>query len=380
VQSRLLTPHSALGLSASLLALACAGPPDAAPAVERIAIVNGEPSDEMDDEVVDIYSKISDRDTLHCSGTLIAPDVVLTALHCVSYRADPNATFTCNADGSITPSVPGAGSLGAPVPGENVQVFLGSTHGSEPDALGRQVFGSGATQICRGDIAVVVLDHEIGQEFAAVRLGHGVSIGEMMTIVGYGQTEQTVSEGRHRRTGRRVLDVGISSCGPGSSTTPPETFVLGEGPCHGDSGGPALSEETGAVTGVYSLSLAPSCLSIGIRNTFTVVPTFEPLIREALEFAGREPVIESSSGGSSGAPGCAAIGGTSGTAGTSGTSGDDEGEGSGSREDPACTCRLTGGRPNPFYAGIGLTLLMFTGIRRRTRAQSLVYHSPRSHD
>jgi MYXO-CTERM domain-containing protein len=372
VQPRLLTRRCTLGLAASLLVLGCAGPPDADVGVQRAAIVNGEPSDESDDEVVDIYSQISDTFTLRCSGTLIAPDVVLTALHCVSYRADPNARFTCNADGSIRPSVPDAGSLGAPVPGENIQVFLGAMHGSEPDALGLQVFGSGTNQICRADIAVVVLDREVGQKVAGIRFGRRVTIGETMKIVGYGQTEQPSSQGRYRRSGLGVLDVGVTACGPGSSTTPAETFVLGEGACHGDSGGPAFSEETGAITGVYSLSLAPSCLSIGVRNTFTVVPSFEGMIREALDFAGREPLLEPSAGGSAGAaPACAASGGTGGSGAV--------GEGSGSREDPSCTCRAAGGRPST-YGFFGLAFAMLALVRRRTRTRDLVYPQRYGHD
>jgi MYXO-CTERM domain-containing protein len=400
----------AVGLVAGLLGLACAGEPDANVAVERAAIVNGEPSDETDDNVVRIAGQISETFKLACTGTLIAPNVVLTALHCVSYRADPNATFACNPDGMIDPSVPGAGSLGAPIAGEDVEVFFGAMPDGEPDAYGDRVFGSGATQICRGDIAVVVLDRDLSQNVAPLRFGRGVTIGETMKIVGYGQTEQPTSQGRYRRGNQRVLDVGMSECGPGSSTTPPETFVLGQGACHGDSGGPAFSEETGALAGVYSLSLAPSCTSIGVRNTFVVVPSFEGMIRAALQYAGREPVLEmDAGGGSAGMTGCAASGGTGGssgtdtggtdtggtdtggtdTGGTGGSSGTDTGGssgeetggsggaevGSGSRRDPGCACQAPGGRPLTLYAWFGLALAAFAAARRRNRGAEAVLAS-----
>ena len=376
MQSRLLTTRRFIGFTLGLLGLACAGEPDADFAVERAAIVNGEPSDETDDHVVNVVAQISDTFTLNCTGTLIAPDVVLTALHCVTYREDPNATFGCNTDGSIDPTVPGAGSLGAPVPGENVKIFFGAVPGSEPDAIGVQVFGSGSTQICRGDIAAVVIDTELIPDGNPIRFGQRVQIGETMKIVGYGQTEQPTSQGRYRRGGLRILDVGITECGPGSSTTPPETFVLGQGACHGDSGGPAFSEETGAVVGVYSLSVGRTCTSVGVRNTFTVVPSFERTIREALEFAGREPVIEElPAGGSSGMTGCAASGGTGGSSGSS--SGGDSGtgnvgEGSGSRRDPGCACEAPGGHRLTAYGWFGVALAAFAAARRRTRNRERV--------
>ena len=332
--------------------------------VYRSAIINGEPSDASEDDIVDVLSQVSDTAFLRCSGALIAPNVMLTALHCVTYQSDPRAAFSCSSDGTLTSGTPGAGELGGTTLPSQVHVFVGATHDGEPDAYGRRVFGSGSMQICRGDIAAVVLDRDLGQDFNAVRLGRSVALGESMRVVGYGQTEDGSSGERRRRTGRRVLDVGAVGADPGSGTTAPNTFVIGEGACHGDSGGPALSEETGAVTGVYSLSAAASCTATGVRNTLTLVSPYEGMVREALEFAGREPV-EEVGGGTGGMP---PTGGSGGSAAL--------GEGSGSREDPSCACRTSGGRTHTEYGLLGLFFATFTAARRRTRTRKLVYHCP----
>ena len=354
MQRELLTILRGLSLTASALAIACSGDPEAGFGVERAAIVYGEPSGDEDDAVVNVVAQVSSSGAVFCSGTLIAPDVVLTALHCVAYQEDLNAVFTCNPDGTINPiSAPNAGALGAPVAGEDVQVFFGAQRtGTEPDAYGVKVFGSGATQICRGDLAVVVLDRELGQEFAPVRFGRNVERGEALLAIGYGQTETTGDSGRHRRD-VTVVDVGDVGCVQGSGATPPDTFVVSQGPCHGDSGGPTLSAETGAVTGVYSLTLAPSCTAFGARNTYALVSPYEDLIREALEFAGREPVVEPMMDDP---PECTGTGGT-----------DPVGGGSGSREDPGCACSAIGVRKVSAFGWMAFGVVAFAVARRRLR-------------
>jgi MYXO-CTERM domain-containing protein len=350
LQPRFLTLLRGFSLTASALALACSGDPEAGFGVERAAIVYGEPSGEEDDEVVQITTRISETFVGQCSATLIAPDVLLTALHCVAYQPNPTGSFTCRADGTLMPNEPNAGTLGLPVAGENVKVHFGSTFDPEPDALGLKVFGSGATQVCRGDFAVVVLDREIGTEFAPVRFGRTVERGEALLAIGYGQTETPGSSGRHRRE-VSVLDRGDVGCVEGTGIAPPDAFVVSQGPCHGDSGGPALSPETGAIAGVYSLSLGSSCTALGGRNTYALVSPYEDLIREAFEFAGREPMLEPSTGEPT--P-CTGTGGT-----------DSAGSGSGSREDPGCTCHVPGGPARSAFGWVALALAGFAALRRR---------------
>ena len=62
MQPGLLMVRRGLALVASLLAIGCTGDPDAGYGFERSAIVNGEPSDENDDEVVSITAEVNEPD------------------------------------------------------------------------------------------------------------------------------------------------------------------------------------------------------------------------------------------------------------------------------------------------------------------------------
>jgi MYXO-CTERM domain-containing protein len=138
-----------------------------------------------------------------------------------------------------------------------------------------------------------VLDRDLDGEISPVRLSGEVSRTESVRVVGYGETEvygATIS--RLARAGVRVTDVGPLTDAEPTGTTPPRTFVVSEGPCHGDSGGPALSEETGALMGVYSIAAGPSCTGAGIRNIYTSLVPFSGLAYQAFEAAGAEPLLE----------------------------------------------------------------------------------------
>lgn len=358
-------------------------------ALVRSAIVNGMRSDEADNAVVDVYAKV-DKSTTRCTGTLIAPNILATALHCVSYY-DSASVFKCNPDGTITADNPEHGKIGGPVEPEGVEVHFGPEFDGEAEAYGVRIFTSGSSQICRNDIAIVILDRELEPPVEVpLRLDRAMVRRESMRIVGFGETEVSGSSGRYVRTGVRVTEVGPDSTAT-TGAAAPRTFLLGEGACHGDSGGPAFSEETGALTGVYSLSGGPTCTSVGVRNVYTKIAPFAALFREAFEFAGREPLAEpplvagaGGGGAGSGGAGNSGAGETAGgnpstagsaTAGSPSQAGrdepepsDDDGTGSGSREDPSCTCTTVGAvAAQPLPWAVFCTLLLAAGWRRRHR-------------
>lgn len=257
------------------------------------AVVHGEASDSADDGVVYVLSHEGNSGSA-CTGSLIAPNLVITALHCITYS---NAgEFTCNEDGTLEASAGNDGRIGQLLPAGNVDIFSGSPRSSEPVATSVRLFGTGTLQICRNDLGLVMLDRDLDLPLLPIRLDAPVERGEFVRVVGYGQTETSGSSGRFQRAGRRVVDVGPDSDDQAQqSTAAPRTFVTNEGPCHGDSGGPAISEETGAVLGVYSLaaglSLA-SCMTAGVRNVFTRANAFSTVVMDAFTAAGHEPLLE----------------------------------------------------------------------------------------
>jgi uncharacterized protein (TIGR03382 family) len=272
-----------LALFASLQ-VAC-GTPDGDPDGARLyePIVNGELSDEAEAGVVRITAEGSDA----CSGTLVAPNLVLTAVHCVAYYT--GGRFRCEADGSLNSTNEGDGKLGALAAPDQISIYTGVVP-SEPAAIGLRLFGTGTSDICRNDFAIVQLDRELDLPLATLRMDRSIRRGQKMKIAGYGLTEASTSETtRRRRTGVTVVDVAPDT---GTGSTAPRTFVLDEGACQGDSGGPAFSEETGALVGVYSLAVGNSCTTQGVRNVYTKLSPFKSLVDQAFAAAGHEPLLE----------------------------------------------------------------------------------------
>jgi secreted trypsin-like serine protease len=273
-----------------LFTLGCSGAADGEASAElRAAIVNGEVSDENDDAVVMLLTAAPSGSWSSCTATMVAPNLIITALHCVSYFA--GGMFSCNADGTIETSDPGSGDIGAPAVPEKIEVFTGTEVASEPSAYGARVFGTGAPDICRNDLALVLLDRSLDLPLATLRMDRPMETGELMTVVGYGSTGSSTAHGRERRAGVKVLDVGpLAATEVG--TTPPRTFVLSQGACYGDSGGPAFSESTGALSGVFSLAGNSVCTASTIRNTYTRISPFRALIEQAFLAAGADPIVE----------------------------------------------------------------------------------------
>ena len=343
------------------------------------AIVNGYRSEASDDSVVQLTAKPPNSTPAACSGVLIAPNIVLTAVHCVAQYND--GTFSCNADGTIDASNPGDGSLGELAPPAQIVVRSGVFPTATVDAVAVKVFGTGTNQICRNDLALLVLDRDLPLPVAALRLTRGVEIGEAVRVVGYGATESSGSTGRFARDHLRILDRGDDAGGSVTGNAAPRTLVVGEGPCHGDSGGPVFSEQTGAVVGVYSLAVASSCTAISARNVYTRVAPFAALVDAAFEFAGATPIAEASPSENAGDGGAAAAGQNAGGSGSSaaasagtnsspagGSGGARRPGGSGSNQDTSCACRSAAAQSAPEASLLPLFSLFLLLVRRRTAA------------
>lgn len=262
----------------------------------RAPVVGGVPSGEERDAVVLMLSNGPDRSSL-CTATLIAPNLAVTVRHCVSVYQE--GTFSCTIQGNLDltrPRIPSnAGEVGPVYAPELVSFHVGSTPSfDEPTTVGKQVFALETDTICRNDIAFVVLQDSVDAPIAPIRLTRGTFPGESTMVVGYGINESRMNV-RYERSDVEVLHVGSSAYFPAEGNALPRTFVVGPSACHGDSGGPALSEADGAVLGVSSLSRG-DCDSREVRNFFTQLAPYEDLARQAFDAAGHKPLLDESQG------------------------------------------------------------------------------------
>src|SRR5207248_7262826 len=120
------------------------------------AIIGGTTSGAADDAVVFVAVQ---RATINdeCAATLLAPNLVLTARHCVA-RYDDRA-WGCTQEG--TPFGEG-GAVFEDLDPKAIAVFVGATRPADatratPSAVGAQIVHDSATHLCGHDLALVVL-------------------------------------------------------------------------------------------------------------------------------------------------------------------------------------------------------------------------------
>jgi MYXO-CTERM domain-containing protein len=278
------------------IALACSSsPPGETSAALAQPIIKGKASDATQDAVVLVmrYEGGKPVGPSGCTATLLTPKLALTARHCV---ADTDPSAACAPDG--TPLEGGAVKQNAPA--SAMFVFPGATR---PDLLsgdaakaarGAEIIDDGAKTLCNHDLALILLDRPIpGAKIAPLRLDAKPTVGEIVTAIGWGQTEQTAEPSvRQQREGVKILEVG-----PGRNAASSE-LLIGEGPCQGDSGGPLVAS-SGAVLAVLSrggngVATAPpdQCIGDGTENYYTRVDAYKDLILDAYRRAGQEPWLE----------------------------------------------------------------------------------------
>jgi hypothetical protein len=272
------------------------------------AIVGGKASTAADDAVVLVLTHIPAKDTAqgqyfeNCTGTLLAPNIVLTARHCVTASTD--GSFRCKSDGTIEPLSGGGGRLSADLVPSDALVFVGPKlpDTATPDtanAKGKAYVHDDGTVTCNHDVALIILDRAIpNAKLAPIRLDRGVKKGDALTVVGWGATEKSfIPSGRQKRTGVSVVDVGPSEEPRVGGTLAEKEFIATESVCTGDSGGPAFSATTGAVVGVVSRGENTTASTngsgcLGTEHTFMQVNAFADLVTKAFAQAGGQPIPE----------------------------------------------------------------------------------------
>ena len=241
---------------------ACAGasPDDSAGSIAddvstgSVEVVHGVPDRNRDPAVV----AIDIAGEALCTGSLIAPNVVLTARHCVSETTEQ---VQCPAR---SPQIQGNRAA------STLTILSGDDAESARElAKGKTIVTPSSNELCDEDIALIQLDREVTSITPlSVRSGE-VSEGEHLRLVGYGKS------GDESGAGQKLLRTNV----PVVSVTAHE-FETGEATCNGDSGGPAIDETTGEIVGVVSRG-GPTCEGSDTRNIFTRTDAFASLIASA---------------------------------------------------------------------------------------------------
>lgn len=298
---------------ASLVLGACAGPVEDHAAEHHLGrmiqpIVNGSASGAEQDSVVALARFDKGVRVGLCTATLVAPNLALTARHCVSAT---DASAACAADG--TPVV--GAMLHGDRPAATLAVYA-TTNGAAPDttseagasAHGKVLVVDAATTICNHDLAFVVLDTSLSAPRSPVRLAPP-SAGDVLTAVGFGITELgALPSQRMQRSALTLMGAGPmpfpddARYGAGDAE-----FLVGESACSGDSGSPMLARaaagaRAAAVVGVASragngqprdaTNAASTCLGATAHAVYAQLGQNQALVLHAFAVAGATPWLE----------------------------------------------------------------------------------------
>lgn len=262
------------------------------------ALIGGRASPAEDDAVVLIHAT---EDGATCSGTMVAPNVLVTALHCVaeSGRWDNEAqpVFGCTPEGELSSDPYGAGKVSQLFEPSTLEVYRGEYIDEFPVTTGEQIISSQSQTLCTNDIAFVILKDALSTPLVPIRVNTTTKAGDQATLLGYGRNTEVFNDWHERprlRLDEQIaMAVGPATRADGPTDARPRTLIFqSPSACFGDSGGPALDAETGALVGVFSQLEGQDCLSPDNRAHYTHLPEYGLLIAQVEEAIGRSLWIE----------------------------------------------------------------------------------------
>ena len=212
-------------LATTLIVAACGSSPGVTFDATGAGIVNGKPlharatskKEPLADSVVALVAKNADSESL-CTGTILAPDIILTAAHCVENHPEKMvivfSTTLKTAPQQVRPA----------------DRFV------QNPAWGKEL------PTGRGDLALVHFTGGLPEGYTPVTLADnkiGLQLGTDVVMIGFGVNNglKNAGAGILRETQTTVM----------SESSPTEVVTDGRksSVCFGDSGGPAFSQENG---------------------------------------------------------------------------------------------------------------------------------------
>jgi hypothetical protein len=234
-----------------------------------LAVTNGQPDGDDHPYVgLLVFDVAPGAPAWRCSGSLIAPNVVLTAGHCTDGAVSARVWFDerlQDDDGSfLVPDYPFGG----------VVAIEGTPHTNPGFCIG---CGNGLPGFALRDVGVVVLDEPVFMDQMAVLPGAGLvdTLKNKTDIdyVGYGVQEQIHGGGPPFWTGLRNRMYATGKLVSGNFVHSAEFMRLSLNPgggkggtCFGDSGGPGLLGGTDTVLSVDSYVTNSNCAGVGYSS------------------------------------------------------------------------------------------------------------------
>lgn len=224
-----------------------------------------------------------------CTATLVAPNLVITARHCVGKRSagttlckggatDDGASALPNYQGDVEAS----------------PMYVSAGPGAPLLARGKTIFDDGSTTTCAHDLALIELDRPIAGITPSAMRRTPVAVGEPLLVMGFGWTDRnaTVNATERMKGSTSVLALGptvfsFKPFGDTSMSSQPVAVASGEIAVNGltmtgDSGGPAF-DGAGRVAALVSRGYSDAYYG---PATFTTLAAHLPVIDAALAATG----------------------------------------------------------------------------------------------